>query len=315
MFGDKHPDSLQHFMRHSPEAYLNMPKSSQRNLAQAVGTECLLLLDDTGDARQGKKIDGLGIHHSGNGLVKGLCAVTAVIKSADRIFAWSIRTYYSKKCCPTTEFRSKVQLAAEIIQEARKTLLGSVTVLMDSWYCCAPILNLIIQSQWNFVAAIKQNSKILVNGPLTYVCHLAKGPRQYTSVHLSKKRRLKVVRAIIVLPKVGTVVLLIGKHPRQSRSFISNRLDASVKELIELYRQRFEIELFHKDIKQHLGFGEMFVRSHHCVQKHWTLVIIAYNAIALSDIQSHCFRRKAHKFRSQMCRNSLKRLAKIKSQT
>jgi len=309
-FGHKKTDSLQHFMRHSPQAQQQMQEASRECLSRRIDRrQRLLVIDDTADARQGKHIEGLGVHHSGNGLVKGLCAVTAVLKTGPQTFAWAIRAYYPKKCCPVAEFQSKVQLAAEIIKETRRLLQGPVTVLIDAWYTCAPILGLIIEAQWYFVAAIKQNRKILVNGHLTYVRQLAKGPRNYTTVRLSRNRPLRVARCLVVLPKVGTVVLLVCKQGKDVRFLISNHLDLSTKELVDLYRQRFAIEFFHKDIKQHLGFGETFVRSHTCVQTHWTLVVIAYNAIALlSSTQWHGFRRKIHRFRLTVTQNRLKHL-------
>ena len=92
--------------------------------------------------------------------------------------------------------------------------------------------------------------------------HLAKGQRKYTTVRLSNHRPLRVARCLVVLPKVEIVVLLICKQRNNVRFFISNHVNLSTKELVDLYRQRFAIEFFHKDIKQYLGFGETFVRSH-----------------------------------------------------
>jgi hypothetical protein len=34
-------------------------------------------------------------------------------------------------------------------------------------------------------------------------------------------------------------------------------------------------------LKQHLGFGELFVRKWRACQRHWTLCLIAYNALVL----------------------------------
>lgn len=38
----------------------------------------------------------------------------------------------------------------------------------------------------------------------------------------------------------------------------------------------------HREIKQHLGFGEVFARRWQAVQMHWTLVALAYNVVELS---------------------------------
>jgi SRSO17 transposase len=67
---------------------------------------------------------------------------------------------------------------------------------------------------------------------------------------------------------------------------------------VALYKQRFRIETFHKEIKQHLAFGQMFMRSWQGVQAHWTLVMIAYNLITLlSRKRFKGFRQKISHFR------------------
>jgi len=184
---------------------------------------------------------------------------------------------------------------------------------MDSWYACAPIFNKIIEAQCDFVAAIKQNRKVIVNGRVSYVCNLAKGPRAYITVKLSAKRVMRVAKTTVILPKVGVVALLVCKHGHhETRFFISSLVKLSARQLVKLYRERFETEFFHRDIKQYLGFGEMFMHSHHCVQKHWTLVLVAYNAVALlSSGQSHSFRRNIDHFRQSISVQDLKSLARV----
>lgn len=312
-FGHNDNDGLQHFMRHSGQTNQAMQDASRESITEHLNAEdVVLIIDDTPVARCGKRIEGIGIHHSAKGLIKGLCAVTAVVMAGGRRLAWTIQAYYPKSCCPREIFESKVTIAAGIIDRARGSFRQQVTVLIDSWYACAPILNKIIEAQWKFVAAIKQNRKVLVDGHVSRVSHLAKGPRHYITIRLSAKRTLRVAKRTVILPKVGTVVLLICKHGRETRFFISNLLELSTRNLVNLYRRRFEIEFFHKDIKQHLGFGEMFMRSHQCVQKHWTLIMIAYNAVALlSQVQSHSFRRHMDDFRRRISHKDLQLLARI----
>ena len=124
---------------------------------------------------------------------------------------------------------------------------------------------------------------------------------------------MRVAKCTVILPKVGVVALLICKHGHhETRFFVSSLVKLSARQLVKLYRERFEIEFFHRDIKQYLGFGEMFMRSHHCVQKHWTLVLVAYNAVVLlSAGQSQSFRRNIDHFRRTVSAQDLKSLAWI----
>lgn len=312
-FGRKDTDGLQHFIRHSAQASEAMQEASREYVRRsAADKDVVLIIDDTPVARNGKHIEGMGIHHSAKGLIKGLCAVTAVVIAGGKKMAWAIEAYYPKSCCPKDVFESKVDLAIRIIDRAGELLNQPVTVLMDSWYACAPVLVRITQANWKFVAAVKQNRKIVVDGKMSCVRNLAKGPRDYITIRLSKKYVMQVAKRKVVLPKVGVVVLLICKHGRETRFFISNFLEMSARNLVKLYRQRFEIEFFHKDIKQYLGFGEMFTRSHHCIQKHWTLVLVAYNAVALLSLsRSHSFRRSVDRFRHKISPKDILSLARI----
>jgi SRSO17 transposase len=296
------PDNLQRFLNGSPKKQKRLQEANQNLLAQRANqtSQALVAIDDTACSREGKHIEGLGIHHSADGLVKGQCVVTCVLKMAGEWLAWAVSGYRPKSTCPKGEFKSKIQLAEEILQDLRHKIHTSVTVLMDSWYTCAPILLPIIEAGWTFVAAIKCNRILEIGGKKTVVRHLAKGPRTYKTVRISKKRKLKVAKRIVHLPKVGTVLLFITKGgAKETRFLITNNLEMSESEMVTLYSQRFGIEIFHKDIKQHLAFGHVFMRSWQGVQTHWTLVMIAYNLITFSA-PKHLkgFRQKIRHFRN-----------------
>ncbi len=298
-FGNGLVDSLHHFMKNSACKSSELEQQQQHGIATILkGQNILFAIDDTPCPRNGKHIEGIGIHHGADGFVKGLCAVTAIVKTQTHQFAWCIRQYVPKRQCSEGTFKSKIAIAIEILASTKKHFKQKVTVLMDAWYTCAPVLNTIIRAEWTFVAAIKQNRKILVDGKETRVRYLAKGPRHYKTIRHGK-RRLRVAKRIVYLPKVGTVALFICKYGRSRKFIISNDIHLFTKELVALYGERFEIEFFHKDIKQHLGFGELFVRSLAGVQKHWILVVIVYNTVQLwQNTQSQSFRKKIFHIRA-----------------
>jgi hypothetical protein len=63
------------------------------------------------------------------------------------------------------------------------------------------------------------------------------------------------------------------------------------------------IDQLHRDLKQFLGFGELFVRRWAGVQKHWTLVALAYNLVALRAVQHRhrrSFRQALRAYRESM---------------
>lgn len=316
-YGEKSLDSLHHFLTGSVQKVQRLEQTLQEVLAQQVRaahtghTSTVLILDDTPCPRNGKKIEGIGIHHGAGGLVKGLCAVTAIMKVGSRRFAWAIRGYRPQKSCPKGTFKSKVRLAVEILQETTRYFgPGTLTVLMDSWYACAPVLHPIQEAGWVFLAAIKQNRLLRVDGKKRSVRHLAKG-LDFTTVRLSQKQRFRVAKRKVDLPKVGTVLLFISRAGCQTRFFVTNDLAMTEGEMVRLYSQRFWIDTFHREIKQHLGFGELFMRSWTGVQTHWTLVGVAYNMIVLwNGKRSRSFRQMIRHFRESVSYDQIIRLAK-----
>ena len=300
VFGNHDTDGLHQFLKGSPKKINRLQEANQQHMTPlAASPEALLIIDDTPCPRDGKKIEGAGIHHGAEGFIRGLCAVTSILKVGTQRLVWTIRGYRPKGTCPKGTFKSKVQIAIEILTEAIQTFPSPLTVLMDAWYACAPILNLIGQAGWIFLAATKRNRIVEVNGKKTSLSRLAKAPRKYKSIRASKKRRFQVAKLLVHLPKIGTVLLFISKSKDGVRFLITNNLKMTESQMVQLYLQRVWIETFHQDIKQHLGFGEVFMRSWDGVQTHWTLVGIAYNSIALwNGIMSRSFRQMIRHFRN-----------------
>lgn len=282
--GDGNGEALHHFLQASPWDERGVEQAMRNQVAASIHPmntrPVTLILDDTVIERNGKHIEGIGVHHSGNGLVKGQCAVTSVIRIGRLMLSWAVRGYCPKKGCPRGQFRSKVDLAVDILRDT--VHLGRpVTVVMDTWYACKRIFEVISQHGWRYVAAIKSNRIIRVHGRKTHVRALAKGPREYQTVRLANKRCLRVAKKLVTLPHVGTVALFITKSDNATKYLVSNDTTLSGRQAVLVYAQRSWIETFHRDIKQHLGFGEVWMRSWRAVQRHWTVTVMMYNALQL----------------------------------
>lgn len=241
----------------------------------------LLILDDTPIERRGRHIEGSGIHHGPNGLVAGLCAVTAVVRFGTTSFFWNILGYRPKANCPRGEFRSKIDLADAVLADAARIRMP-LTVVMDSWYACARLLNRSHGYGWTFVTALKKNRLVcLEDGRKTRVANLAKGPHQYVRVRLNTQRTIRASQRLVQLPKFGVVKLVIGRSGDEKRYIVTNDLEMPVEEVVRLYAERCWIDTLHRDVKQHLGLGEMYGRSWQAAQRHWALVLTAYNTLIL----------------------------------
>lgn len=279
-------DRLQHFLSCSTPCARALQHQQQCHLARLAPShsEPLLVLDDTPCARHGRRIEGLGLHHSAKGLVRGWCAVTTMLKLGPQRFLWAVRGYRPKKNCPRGQFHSKIDLAVDIVREATAHVArGGLTVLMDSWYACARLLTSIQAAGWTYVAAVRSNRLVRLPGRAGKISvrSLAKSRCGWRTVRAGQKRRYRVRRVRAWLPQVGEVVVFVVRHDRQVRGFVTNCLSLTEAQMVRLYGQRFWIETLHRELKQHVGFGELFVRKWAAAERHWTLAGLAYNLVVL----------------------------------
>jgi hypothetical protein len=281
-------DRLHHLLSCAPLKAESLQQSVQGDLArQAADPSAAMVIDDTVDERKGKAIEGLGWHHSAHELVQGLCAVTAMLLSGSQRLLWGVRGYRTQKsCADKKDFRSKISLALDILAEAQRYFAhATLTVLMDTWYACAPILNFIKRAGWTFVTALRSNRIVYVQGRKRRLRHLAKGRRRqdFRTLKLSRGRRLRFTVLEVELPKVGPVQLVLSRIGKKRWYYlVTNDLEMAGRQIVRWYLQRSWIETLHREIKQHLGFGETFVRKWAAVQIHWTLVALAFNLVMLS---------------------------------
>ncbi|WP_276358473.1 IS4 family transposase [Cohnella caldifontis] len=83
-------------------------------------------------------------------------------------------------------------------------------------------------------------------------------------------------------------VRIVEFHDEQGRLYriATSRFDLSAREVADLYRQRWQIELFFKWMKQHLKFAKLYSYKPQAVWNHILLAMIAYNLVFLLRMQT-----------------------------
>ena len=71
-------------------------------------------------------------------------------------------------------------------------------------------------------------------------------------------------------------------------SFITNDLDRTAQEIADLYKARWQIELFFKWIKQNLEIKRFFGRSENAVKIQVLAAMISYLLLKLAQLSTHC---------------------------
>jgi hypothetical protein len=87
------------------------------------------------------------------------------------------------------------------------------------------------------------------------------------------------------IPGLGKVRLVISFENADLTGtyavLVTNRAEWSAYRIIAMYLQRWPIETFYQDGKEHLGLDEYRMRDAEAIQKHWCLVFVAYSLLHL----------------------------------
>ncbi len=201
-----------------------------------------------------------------------------------------------------SQFKTKIALAVELIEQAKSRKLPFTTVLMDSWYLAPDLVAVMKEYQLDWVSLLKKNRKLEVNSfvlrdeagqPITLTGPHIKVEELVPLIPRNAYRQVKLgdldywcfTRSLQV-PGLGKVRLVISfETPELTGTYavlLSNRTDWSAQKILASYLQRWPIETFYQDSKGHLGLDKYRIRSAEAIQKHWCLVFVAYSLLHLA---------------------------------
>ena len=242
------------------------------------------ILDDTLLEKIGKRIESAGIHfdHAANNYVFGHQVVTSGYVFQSGFYPFLLELYTKEEQCLKEKlvFKTKVEIALEILAKAIDFHKPSI-VLIDSWYCTQEIIRFLDDNGIQYIIASKsnrvfvyRNHKEKISEYSTTIQNLTtfiRGNYQYQTKSILAyfedfgEKRLVFVRR----RETGT------KEYENWNSLITN-IDALDETIVGFFSNRFIIEEFHKDAKQHLGLGKSQLRKRRGVVKHLHLVAAGY---------------------------------------
>ncbi len=198
-------------------------------------------------------------------------------------------------------FQTKIALATELVANAVVNELSFATVLFDSWYLAPELLAVLKQHDKNWISILKMNRNVLTS---SFVLKDADGqPIRFEKSKIQVKDLVPLIPTTafkpvevdgstyycfsknVRLPSLGKVRLVISfDNPECNGTcvvLVTNYLSWSAQKTIATYLLRWPIETFYQDIKQHLGLDDYRMRDIKAIQKHWSLVFVAYSFLHL----------------------------------
>jgi SRSO17 transposase len=276
----------------------------------------VLIVDDTGDRKAGSRTAHVARQYLGSigKIDNGIVAVTTVW--ADE------RVYYPLHCIPYTPasrlphgtadpaFRTKPQLAADLIAQARSAAVPFRAVVADCFYGDhLGFVEALEIAQLPYVLALKPSKGTWAPADAAHTPQEAAeelrwdGPeapgdwlpvrRRFRNGHEEtwwaaeltlggrgpdgRQRLVVVTTDPTTLPPLSTWYLLTNlPRPGSPRASASSWAPADVVELVRLYGLRLWVEQSYKQVKGQLGWADFQVRSDTAIQRHWQLVCCAF---------------------------------------
>jgi hypothetical protein len=265
----------------------------QKNLHERDGG--ILSLDDTIIEKTGKRMDGVGYLYDPSRRRNVLChdVVSTFYRTSSGQLPLYFEPYVKKEVAENCGvwFRTKIQIAVDLL---RKSLLkvNPAAVVFDEWYMCRELLDFLSSRGLTWVSQAKTNRCIFIDGVwinlTSYVKTLPHKLFNRIDAEVGEKKYKWFYETTVMMRNVGLVKLVILKRRRNSKRcvfLVSNNITLSGLQVLEYYKNRWCIEVFHRDCKQHLGLGEYQVRKLDAVVIHLHLVFFAYTL--LKNVQSN----------------------------
>jgi hypothetical protein len=270
-----------------------------------------ILIDSTLQHRASLHPENAKKFNHGKGFVIGHQWTNIVLIINDMLIPLPPIPYYSKPYCLEHElaYQTEHELVINYIDQLNlEDYIGSydprdVIVLADSGYDNKKIENAIANKHWNFIIALGKTRS--VKSEMLYLttpqsrawCHIAtffrnhrrlkwKTIRVMTNGAKRKRMEFRIRHTMGYLRYVGQAQLVCSeprKRPDGRRKYLAcNDVKATARQIVLGYRLRWAVELFPKDVKQHLGFEDVATTSFDSVESHVHWVYCSYILLHMS---------------------------------
>jgi hypothetical protein len=295
----------------------HLSKTQARQFAKALQRvhglpwKIVILIDATLQHRASLHPDNTHTFNHGKGYVIGHQWTNVVLVLGDILIPLKPIPFYSKRYCQThdLEYQSEhARVVAYLGALDLEAYLGAydrreVLVFADSGYDDKKIEKAIAAKGWNFIIAlsktrsVKSQALALRTPKSQQWCHIDTFFRHHrrlkwdtirlsTSGNKRKRMDLRIRHTSGYLRSVGKVELVCSERrnrPDGRRKYLAcNDLRATARQIVTGYRMRWAVELFHKCVKQNLGFEDVATHDFDAVMSHVHWVYCAYILLHMS---------------------------------
>lgn len=204
--------------------------------------------------------------------------------------------------------RSKIQIVCDIAEGLPEAPAPSY-LLCDSWYASTKVMDAFIRKGFHTIGAIRTNRVIYpcgvkqkING---YALHIRKTDADVRLV-TAGNRQYYVYRYEGSLNGVENAVVLIS-YPREAfhcpkalRAFICTDPSLDTEEILNMYVERWPVEIFFRQSKGRLAFDQYQIRTSRGIRRYWILMSLAHLICCVGTGEKRSFEKGYAFFKKQI---------------
>ena len=282
--------SLHHFLANSDWSVEELKQRRLNKLKKALdGNAITVVIDETGDRKKGKKTDYVARQYLGSvGKVdNGIVSVNAYGLYSNITFPLSVKIFKPKgKLKEGDKYKTKIELASEIITELIESGFNIELVLADSLYGeSSQFIRKLSEYKLNYVVAIRSNHGVwLPAGQRVRANKWCKFERTFSN----DKSEIRYIREIIYGKRRAITYWEITTDPEtmpdNSTSFVMTNLQGNLKKTLgDLYGLRTWVEYGFRQCKQELGWYYYRFTNFQNIERWWEIIFCVYTMISLNS--------------------------------
>ena len=264
----------------------------------------ILIIDDTLSEKSGKDIEGVGWFwdHTQNKHILAHNIVSTHYIAGSFHLPLDFELYRRREDCPSKkEFRTKVQIAKELVEKAVSYGLPISVVVFDSWYMSRELIEYMNSLGIQAYVTEEKGDRIIISDDSRREMSLAEFAKTisresfrpvevYTSLLGEKRVFYEYCTSVRMKHLDGRKVRLAISYRNEKLDdeegpsfYVSNVRIWEAKKILQTYAMRWSIEGFHRDAKQSLGLEDYQVRKIRGVKRHIAMVFFAYILLQLGS--------------------------------
>jgi len=248
------------------------------------------IIDDSLLEKTGKLIpfSGKFYDHCDNRFVHAINIVT--LHYADKKVNYPIdnRVYEKKESSEEDSFRTKLEIAKQLIEESVKVHKMPVkTFIFDAWYMSRSLTDFIELLGRDWIASCKSNLLVKHCGEFVSLETFAGRMKEknFMETKIDGKKYKIFTKTLFMKCLDKKVRIIISRNEEGGTVYLATNRGGSSSDIVAAYTLRWKIETFYKDAKEHLGLEDCQVRDPSGMRKHFSMVFLSHTLLKLGVVE------------------------------